>query len=237
MKFKKYKKSFDYSYTSGFFPTIELLTHKPEAVESVFYSSNAEQSNKFSEVSRICQEQNTPFIESKKQVDLISEKENTFITAVFDKYKMELKEMQNHLLLFNPSDMGNMGTINRTALGFGIGNIAIISPGVDIYNPKVIRASMGAIFQTNIEYFDSMEDYRKKYDNKLYIFDIKGKNALSGISPHKPYTLVFGNEGSGVPDEILGVGEVVALKHSDKIDSLNLSTSVGVVLHSVYNSS
>ena len=44
-------------------------------------------------------------------------------------------------------------------LGFNYYNLAIIRPGVDVFDPRVLRASMGAMFHLNIEYFDSFEDY------------------------------------------------------------------------------
>ena len=60
---------------------------------------------------------------------------------------MELDDA-NHVVLVNPGDMGNMGTIIRTMLGFNYSNLAIIKPGVDVFDPRVIRASMGALFNT-----------------------------------------------------------------------------------------
>ena len=60
----------------------------------------------------------------------------------------------------NPSDMGNMGTIIRTGIGFGIRNLAIVEPAVDVFNPRVVRASMGSLFQMNFRYYDSFETYR-----------------------------------------------------------------------------
>ena len=55
--------------------------------------------------------------------------------------------------------MGNMGTIIRTCVGFGIKNLAVIEPAVDIFNPKVVRASMGAVFHVNICRYDSFDTY------------------------------------------------------------------------------
>lgn len=47
-----------------------------------------------------------------------------------------------HVVLHNPSDVGNVGTILRSALGFGFRDVAIIRPGVDPFDPRVLRASM-----------------------------------------------------------------------------------------------
>ena len=59
--------------------------------------------------------------------------------------------------------MGNLGTIIRSSLGFGIKNIALIGNNIDYLDPKVIRASMGAIFKMNIVRFETLEDYLKNH--------------------------------------------------------------------------
>ncbi len=74
----------------------------------------------------------------------VSGKENCFAAAVVTKEgDAPRANAPRHLVLHQPSDAGNAGTILRTALGFGFQDIAIIPPAVDIYDPRVIRASMG----------------------------------------------------------------------------------------------
>lgn len=63
---------------------------------------------------------------------------------------MELNNA-NHVVLVNPGILGNMGTIIRTMLGFNYTNLAIIRPG-DVFDPRVVRASMGALFNINFEF-------------------------------------------------------------------------------------
>ena len=79
--------------------------------------------------------------------------------GLFRKYETDFDGAKSHLVLVNPSNMGNLGTIIRTSIGFGINNLAIIRPAVDIYDPKCIRSSMGAFFELNFKYFDSFNDY------------------------------------------------------------------------------
>lgn len=57
----------------------------------------------------------------------------------------------NHVVLVNPSNAGNLGTIIRSCIGFGVEDIAIILPAVDLFDPKTIRASMGAKAKIRIE--------------------------------------------------------------------------------------
>ena len=96
---------------------------------------------------------NIPVNINNKLIRYLSPKENCYAIAIFDKYNNNLDDNENHLVLVNPSNGGNLGTIIRSSLGFGIKNIAIIRPGVDMFNPKRIRASMGAIFGVNNRIF------------------------------------------------------------------------------------
>ena len=139
----------------------------------------------------------------------------------------------NHIVLVNPSNMGNLGTIIRSAVGFNIHDLVIIRPGVDSFDPKVIRSSMGAIFNINIKYFDSFDDYFKLFnDRNFYPFMLKAKDSLQEIKKEdKKYSLIFGNEGAGLPDEFLKVGTPVIIRHTKDIDSLNLDNAVAIALY------
>ena len=79
--------------------------------------------------------------------------------------------MSQTIFTGKPSDMGNLGTIIRTAVGFGCTDIGIISPAVDAYNPKVIRGSMGSFFKVNLQYFDSFEEYKEATITKFSPLD------------------------------------------------------------------
>ena len=125
-----------------------------------------------------------------------------------------------------------MGTIMRTMLGFNYYNLAIIRPGVDVFDPRVLRASMGAMFHLNIEYFDSFEDYLKRFQSHdIYTLMLKGATNIHKVESKKGYhSLVFGNESSGLPDEYLDYGKSIFIPHSHYIDSLNLSMALGMTL-------
>ena len=158
MKIKAYKKDFDYTYTLGVFETIELLKNRPDLVLRVYIKSNSYKNKGIPIIDEICREKHIELIESDNTIQKLSKKDNCFAIAIIKKYEMTLQE-GNHVVLVNPGDMGNMGTIMRTMLGFNYYNLAIIRPGVDVFDPRVLRASMGAMFHLNIEYFDSFEDY------------------------------------------------------------------------------
>ncbi|MBQ8615836.1 MAG: TrmH family RNA methyltransferase, partial [Clostridia bacterium] len=103
---------------------------------------------------------------------------------------------------------------------------------VDVFNPKVVRASMGAIFSLNIVEFDSVEEYLKSNNNKKYFFMLNGKLELGKFqNDHKKFDLVFGNEASGLPEFLIDVDESVVIRHSKNIDSLNLPISVAMAIY------
>ncbi|MGN1181828.1 MAG: TrmH family RNA methyltransferase [Faecalibacillus sp.] len=231
MKIRSYKKDFDYTYTLGVFETIELLENKPEQVLRVYLKSNSFKNSGIKIIDKICQEKHIELIESDNTVQKLSKKDNCFAVAIVKKYKMTLQE-GNHVVLVNPGDMGNMGTIMRTMLGFDYYNLAIIRPGVDVFDPRVLRASMGAIFHLNIEYFDSFEDYLMRFqDHQIYPLMLKGaKNIYQIDVDQHAHSLIFGNESSGLPDDYLNYGQSLFIPHSHHIDSLNLSMALGITL-------
>ena len=158
-------------------------------------------------------------------------KENVFVIGAFLKYNAPVLSNRPHIVLVNPSNSGNLGTIIRTGVGFGFKDLVIIRPGVDPYDPKTIRSSMGALFHIRLSFFDSFDDYYRQFsDHEIYTFLLKGKRFLSEMTqkPQKPFSLVFGNEATGLPDSFLNYGESIFIKHSKEIDSLNLSIAFGI---------
>ena len=148
---KKYKKEDLESYTLGTTLTLELLNKKVNLVKRVYIHSKQEKNETLDKILNICNKNKIEVIYSDKIINTLSEKENCYVIGVFKKYESKLDYSKNHIVLVNPSNMGNLGTIIRSAVGFGILNIAIIKPAVDLFSPKVIRSSMGAIFNVNIE--------------------------------------------------------------------------------------
>lgn len=231
---KKYNKKFDYTYTLGTFPTFELLNNHPEYLHEVLISTQVNEEIR-EKIMSLCGEKNIPVITNDRVIDKIRDKEASIVVGVLRKYDNSLENVKDHVVLVNPSDMGNLGTIIRTCVGFGIKNLAIIEPAADVFNPKVIRASMGALFSINCERFSSFEEYQKKYGagRNFFPFMLKGAVALDKLNRdlNVPYSLIFGNEATGLDDGFLSVGQSVLINHSKDIDSLNLSMAVGIALY------
>lgn len=231
---KKYRKKDAYSYSFGSFPTFELLQIRPEIIEMILVHSdiNAEIQNKLDSE---CEMAGVKIIQSDRHIEKIRDKDNCVMIGVFKKYHCKLNHNENHVVLVNPSDTGNLGTIIRSCVGFGITNLVIIEPAVDIFHPKVVRASMGAVFKIKFEYFSCFSRYDQEYGNEreYYPFMLNGVYRL-GTFEHpgnKSYSLIFGNEASGLDDSYLNVGKSVVISHAHSIDSLNLSLAVGIGIY------
>ena len=114
-------------------------------------------------------------------------------------------------------------------LGFDFKNLAIIKPAVDMFDPLVVRASMGAVFSINFEYFNNIEEYVLKFSaHHLYPFMLNGKSSVENVKFVKPYSIIHGNESKGLDEKYLELGESVYIPHSKDIDSLNLSIAAGI---------
>ena len=228
MDIKPYKKEYDYSYTLGAFPTIELLkTHPEHVIEVIVHSTFTDTEN----ILKYTIPHNIPVITNDKTITKLSDKENCFVVAVFKKYESKLRTAAPHVVLVSPSNMGNLGTIERSAVGFSIKDLAIIRPAVDIFNPKAIRASMGAMFRMNVKYYDSFSEYQRDFSNhEIYCFMLNAKKQLSIYEAEhsKLFSLVFGNEATGLPDEFLNIGTSVIIPQSKEVDSLNITIAAGI---------
>ena len=224
----RYKRQEPWSYSLGTAVTIELLAYQPEVVTRVWLSSQLRDSSKLTEA---CHHLSLPCQINDKAIATLSPKGNCFAIGQFEKYYSTLGS-SSQILLVNPSDAGNLGTIIRTAVGFGIKDIGIIEPAVDYFDPKVIRASMGAIFQTRIESFASFDNYQARFPGHTkYPFMLGANQSLDSVVSAGPHTLIFGNEATGLPDDYAEIGQPVVIEHSQEIDSLNLPIAVAIALY------
>lgn len=214
-----------YSYSFGMYPTLDLLLERPKSVLKVVFKGEV-----INEIKDLCEKNDIPFEVNGRLVEKIAFRENTKVVGIFEKYGMNLNQSNNHLVLYQPNNTGNVGTVIRSMVGFGVRDLAIIRPGVDIWYPKVISSTMGAFFKVNIEYFDSWDDYAKKFERNYYPFMLNGKSSLKDVEFKKPFSLIHGSEGNGLPKEFDGIGESVYIPHGKDIESLNLSVAVGISL-------
>ena len=235
MRLKRYNKTLDYSYTLGMYPTIELLRAKPDKVVQIITHSKLSDEEGFRIISTLTDKQNIPLECNDRLIDKLSPKDACYVVGVFNKYYPEIPE-NNHVVLVNPVNSGNLGTIIRSMLAFDFNELAIIRPAVDIFHPDTVRASMGALFSLNFQLFDDMADYQEKFgSHNLYLFMTEGQETLEHVNFNAPYSLVFGSEPSGLPRHYQKLGSTVRVVQSGSVDSLNLAISASIVLHHLYS--
>jgi len=241
MKLARYKNSSPYSYALGATLTFELLNCHPELIQRVFLRPNIKHGTDLQQIIEQLEKRHINVLESTKAFNVLEAKDSCLLAAEFQKPINELESSANHVVLVNPSDAGNLGTIMRSAAAFGFQNLAIILPAVDAYNPKTIRASMGAVFHLNIEVFANIDEYLAKYglDRELYAFMLEpsAKNLTATTKPAAHYSLIFGNEASGLPKDFAQkTGSTpIFIPQSSNVDSLNLSVATSIALYHYAN--
>lgn len=137
------------------------------------------------------------------------------------------------IMLDKVQDPGNVGTIIRTALAFGFKDIFLSYDSADIHNQKVIRSSQGAIFSTNIRYFNTKEVIKmlKEHGYIVYGTALKDSKALSSFKSVKKLALVFGNEGQGISKEILDTTTANIFIEIAEFESLNVAIAASICMY------
>ena len=228
-----YSPALDYSYAPGVFPSMECLKHRPDAVRRLLLHSSAAGRDGADKLRGLAESLGVRVEEADRALARISGKENCYAAAVFGKFTDTLRGDQPHVVLHNPGDAGNVGTILRTALGLGMEDVALIRPCVDVFDPRVVRASMGSLFRLRVRVYDTFEEYRAEFpDRALYPFMLDASVPLGEITDiPEVYSLIFGNEGSGLPPEFAGMGQSVRIESNDKVDSLNLGIAAAIGIY------
>ncbi|MDR1533010.1 MAG: TrmH family RNA methyltransferase [Clostridiales bacterium] len=239
MAIKKYGSDAAYSYTLGMALTVELIRLRPEAVIKIYIHPDYMAKDADQNIFKMCGRtqfapDGLPWEVNRKIFNRLATKENTFVIGLFEKYRAPVSDTVPHVVLVNPSDAGNLGAIIRTGVGFGFLDFVIIRPGVDIHDPRTIRASMGAFFHGRHMYFGSFEEYSAEFPkHKPFCFMLNGRLDLADITerPRGLFSMVFGNEAAGLPDGFLDYGESVRIQHNHEIDSLNLAVAAGIAMY------
>ena len=138
-----------------------------------------------------------------------------------------------YLLLDGIQDPGNLGTIIRSSLAFGVDTIVLSKDSVDLYNDKVIRSTQGMIFHINIIRCDLEEVINKiKGDIEIIGTSLGDSTPLRSIDKLERYALIVGNEGNGVKKEILDLcDDIVRIEMNKDVESLNVGVATSIILY------
>lgn len=138
------------------------------------------------------------------------------------------------LVLENLQDPGNLGTILRTAEGAGASGIIMSKDTVDIYNPKVVRSTMGALFRMPFYYADDIFEAVKELKNrgvKVYAAHLQGEGFYE--KDYRPGTaFLVGNEGNGLTDRITEMAdEKIRIPMMGQVESLNAAIAATLMTY------
>ena len=151
--------------------------------------------------------------------------------------KVEEKEIFGRVVLLDKiQDPGNLGTIIRSCVAFGIDTLVLSCDTVDLYNDKVIRATEGMIFDLNIIRKDlaSVIKELKSQGYRIYGTDVVKGNNLKKISFSLKTAIIIGNEGLGMKEQLKkDCDEMINIKIN--CESLNAAVAASIIFYEVNN--
>ncbi|MBR6220773.1 MAG: TrmH family RNA methyltransferase [Clostridia bacterium] len=230
-KLEPYSRKLSYSYQLGVFPALMLLEARPDCAARLLLDPRGLGNEGVEKLRERCARLGVREEMAERVLRRESKKDNCFAGLVFNKYECQLDKSAAHAVLCQISDNGNAGTAMRSLLGFGIRDVALVRPCVDAFDPHVLRASMGAFFKLRVKTYDDFDDYRAEFpDRALYPFMLDGAKPLNAVAAaaKPPFSLIFGNEQTGLPPRFAALGQSVLIPQSPEIDSLNLAVAVSV---------
>jgi len=141
------------------------------------------------------------------------------------------------ILLDGVQDPGNVGTIIRTANAFGVGSVILTGDCADPYNPKTIRATMGAIFRQDIRHMSGAALAGLKADGARFIGAAPGGRSKDASTVKLKRTIIaIGNEGRGLSGEVLALcNEIVTIPIAPECESLNAAVAAAILMYLAMN--
>jgi len=219
----------------------EFIIYSPEIIESL---------NNGQELLEKIHKCNVKAIDVSKEIyNLITDTETPQgVAAVVDLPKFTDEEItaninqsieseEQFLVLDKVQDAGNLGTIIRTAVTFGIDNIICIKGTVDVYSPKVVRSTMGAIQKLNIYYVeeDVFAEISREFKNNGYVIvgtHLAAKEYLHELKQKRNRIFVMGNEANGMSKNISNVcDKLIKIPMMPNQESLNVAIATSICLY------
>jgi TrmH family RNA methyltransferase len=233
LKLKKYRYQFRTYLLEGEKMAEEILRHSPEKVREVLATQDWLEANQafLSHTSMEIQEITEAEL---KKISLLKTPNKVLILAEMMPTLPEDEKIaisNAAFFLDGIQDPGNLGTILRIADWFGFYDL-FCSPGtVDLYNPKVVQASMGAFFRVNVQQLSLGELLERSGPLTVYGADLKGESVFS-TEWEWPSLVVMGNESQGIKKETASlIREFVHIPSykGSEMESLNAGIATGII--------
>ena len=162
------------------------------------------------------------------------------ILCVMEQFHYNMKELLQKkaplfLVLENIQDPGNLGTMLRTGEGAGVDGVIMSRDTVDIYNPKVIRATMGSIYRVPFFYTQNLAQTIRELDAagiNTYAAHLKGKQWHTQADYTKGTAFLIGNEGNGLKEETAELANsYIRIPMEGKVESLNAAIAAAILMY------
>jgi TrmH family RNA methyltransferase len=189
-------------------------------------------------------ERNIPIEKVTKRVlrKMSATEEPQGILAIVRQTIYNLSDLQIHwqsllLIIDGIQDPGNLGTILRTALAVGVQYVFLTPGTVDLYNSKVLRSTMGAIFSLVLlpdRRPQEILDFCRERGLNVFMGDIQGSSLFQTKLPEGPLALIVGNEGKG-PSQLFRNAAVqrLTIPMTQGVESLNVAIASGILLYEI----
>lgn len=139
------------------------------------------------------------------------------------------------LLLENIQDPGNLGTMLRTAEAAGVTGIIMNRGCVDIYSPKVVRSTMGALYRMPFRVVEDLGEVVEKLKSlnvQVYAAHLKGEKSCYDLDFRTPTAFLIGNEGNGLSEELAAKAtDYLQIPMKGAVESLNAAAAATVLMY------
>ena len=216
---RKYRKQHDLFIVEGD-KLVEELVQSDFEIEAVYATIDWNPLCDYVEISNKDLERITAFKTPNKVLAVVKQKP-------FSENSVNLNGKLS-LVLDNINDPGNLGTIIRTGLWFGIENFILSEKCVELYNPKVVQSSMGGIFKANIVY-TNLKDFLASSTLPSFGAYLGGKDIYKMDKPVEGL-IVMGSESHGISGELESlIVNKITIPGSGKMESLNVGIACGII--------
>lgn len=201
-------------------------------IEKIFVNKNKRQEYNFAK--NILIETTEPVLKKLSTTETAPESVAVGIQKIYD-FDV-LKKAKKVVLLEGIKDLGNLGTILRTAVAFQAEAIVLYGDSTDIYNPKCVRASVGNLWKIPIFQIKDFNLLEQIFENFQRIATLpRSKNFLKNFDIKFPALIMFGSEAAGLSDELIKFStDSVKIEMAETVESLNLAVSVSIILYELF---
>ncbi len=145
----------------------------------------------------------------------------------------ELRNAKRLILLENIRDLGNLGTILRSAVAFGADGVILYGDCADLYNPKCVRSAVGNLWKIPVVQLNKLDGEFNSWQRIATL--PRAKTLLKEFKPKDKLLIMFGSEADGLSEDLINYAtDSVKIEMSEKVESLNLSISCAITMYELF---